>query len=58
MGLGGRGLSVLAKKILGVGLAVVVVGVLIGLYVADWATSFPTEVAAAPAPVEQRRQPR
>ena len=40
-------MSLLAKKVLGVGTAVVVVGVLIGLYVATWATSFPRTVAAA-----------
>jgi hypothetical protein len=39
--------SLLAKKVLGVGTAVIVVGVLIGLYVATWATSFPRTVAAA-----------
>jgi hypothetical protein len=40
-------LSVLAKKLLGIGAGVVVVGVLIGFYVASWATSFPKTVAAA-----------
>jgi len=40
-------LSVLAKKLLGIGVGVVVVGVLIGFYVASWATSFPKTVAAA-----------
>ena len=40
-------MSLLAKKVLGVGTAVIVVGVLIGLYVATWATSFPRTVAAA-----------
>jgi hypothetical protein len=39
--------SLLAKKVLGVGAAVTVAGVLIGLYVATWATSFPRTVAAA-----------
>jgi hypothetical protein len=39
--------SLLAKKVLGVGTAVALVGVLIGLYVATWATSFPRTVAAA-----------
>jgi hypothetical protein len=38
------------KKVLGVGAAVAVLGVLIGLYVADWATSFPKAVPAASAP--------
>jgi hypothetical protein len=38
--------GVLAKKLLGVGVGVVVVGVLIGLYVSLWATSFPQSVAA------------
>jgi hypothetical protein len=42
--------SVFAKKLLGVGLAVVLLGVLIGLYVADWATSQPPTVAAVTAP--------
>jgi hypothetical protein len=37
-------------KALGVSAAVVVLGVLIGLYVADWATSFPRTVAAVSAP--------
>ncbi len=40
-------MSLLAKKIVGVGAAVIVAGVLIGLYVATWATSFPRTVAAA-----------
>jgi hypothetical protein len=39
--------SLLAKKALGIGTAVIVVGVLIGLYVASWATSFPKTVAAS-----------
>jgi hypothetical protein len=39
--------SLLVKKVLGVGTAVIVVGVLIGLYVASWATSFPQTVAAS-----------
>ena len=38
------------SKVLGVGAAVIIVGVLIGLYVADWATSFPPTVAATSAP--------
>ena len=42
-------MSLLGRKILGVGLAVAVVGVLIGLYVATWATSFPKPVAATAA---------
>jgi hypothetical protein len=42
--------SLFGKKLLGVGTAVVVVGVLIGLYVANWATSFPKPVAATVAP--------
>jgi len=41
--------SLFAKKALGVGAVVVLLGVLIGLYVASWATSFPKEVAATPA---------
>lgn len=40
-------MSVLAKKLLGIGVGVVVVGVLIGFYVASWATSFPKTVAPA-----------
>lgn len=40
-------MNLLVKKLLGVGAAVAVVGVLIGLYVADWATSFPQTVAAS-----------
>ncbi len=43
-------MSLFAKKVLGVGAAVVALGVLIGLYVADWATSFPKTVAATSAP--------
>lgn len=39
----------MAKKLFGVGLAVVVVGVLIGLYVATWATSMPPVVNIAGA---------
>jgi hypothetical protein len=44
-------LSLLVKKLLGVGAAVAVLGVLIGLYVASWATSFPQSVAAVSSPV-------
>ena len=40
-------MSLLAKKVVGVGAAVIVAGVLIGLYVATWATSFPRTVAAS-----------
>ena len=43
-------MSLFAKKVLGVSAAVAVLGVLIGLYVADWATSFPKSVAAISAP--------
>jgi hypothetical protein len=43
-------LSLLAKKLLGVGTAVAVLGVLIGLYVSSWATSFPQSVAAVRSP--------
>jgi hypothetical protein len=39
--------SVLAKKLLGIGVGVAVLGVLIGFYVASWATSFPRTVAPA-----------
>ncbi|HXR28060.1 MAG TPA: hypothetical protein VN772_00680 [Solirubrobacteraceae bacterium] len=39
-----------ARKLLVVTLAVAALGVAIGLYVADWATSFPKEVSATPAP--------
>jgi hypothetical protein len=42
--------STLAKKVLGVGGVVVLLGVLIGLYVAQWATSQPTPVAASVVP--------
>jgi hypothetical protein len=42
--------SVFAKKLLGVGFAVVLLGALIGLYVADWATSQPPTIAAVTAP--------
>jgi len=44
-------LSLLVKKLLGIGAAVAVLGVLIGLYVASWATSFPQSVAAVSSPV-------
>ncbi|MGA2320491.1 MAG: hypothetical protein ABSG95_07080 [Solirubrobacteraceae bacterium] len=43
-------MSPFVKKLIGVGSAVAVVGVLIGLYVASWATSFPKQVAALSAP--------
>ena len=39
-----------AKKLLGVGSAVALLGVLIGLYVASWATSQPPTIAATFAP--------
>jgi hypothetical protein len=42
--------SVFARKLLGVTLAVAALGALIALYVADWATSFPKTVAASAAP--------
>jgi hypothetical protein len=42
--------SVFGKKLLGVGFAVALLGVLIGLYVAAWATSQPPPVAAVVAP--------
>jgi len=42
--------SVFGKKLLGVGFAVALLGVLIGLYVATWATSQPPTVAATVAP--------
>jgi hypothetical protein len=42
--------SVFARKLLGVGLAVALVGVLIGLYIADWATSRPPTVTAVTVP--------
>jgi hypothetical protein len=43
-------LSLFAKKLLGVGTAVAVLGVLIGLYVSSWATSFPQSVTAVRSP--------
>jgi hypothetical protein len=43
-------LSLFVKKLLGVSAAVAVVIVLIVLYVADWATSFPKEISAASGP--------
>ncbi len=43
-------MSILARKILAVGLVTAAVGVLIGLYVADWATSQPPTIAATIAP--------
>jgi hypothetical protein len=42
--------NLFVKKLLGVGTALAVLGVLIGLYVVDWATSFPTTVAAVRGP--------
>jgi hypothetical protein len=42
-------LNAIGKRIAGVLLGTVVIGVLIGLYVSLWATSFPKTVAAAPA---------
>ena len=39
-------MSLFVKKLLGVGAAMAVVGALIGLYVASWASSFPKSVAA------------
>jgi hypothetical protein len=39
--------SLLAKKTVGLSAAVIAAGVLIGLYVASWATSFPRTVAAS-----------
>ncbi len=46
-------MSIFAKKLLGVGAAVVVVCLLLGLYIADWATSQPTPVAAATLPASR-----
>src|SRR5258708_716714 len=46
----GSGVSQSGKKILGVGGAVAILGVLIGFYVASWATSFPQKVAGTPGP--------
>jgi hypothetical protein len=43
--------SVFGKKVLGVGLSVVLVGVLIGLYVAQWATSAPPTISATTSPI-------
>ena len=42
-------MSVFLKKVLGVGTAFAALGVLIGLYIASWATSFPPPVSATPA---------
>jgi hypothetical protein len=44
-------LSVFAKKVLGLSAAVVVVGVLIGFYVASWATNLPPSIAAVRSPL-------
>ncbi|MGA2455109.1 MAG: hypothetical protein ABSG93_16490, partial [Solirubrobacteraceae bacterium] len=43
-------MSVFAKKLLGVSAAVAVLGVLLGLYVAAWATSAPPAISASVAP--------
>jgi hypothetical protein len=48
---GGENVSLFVKKLLGVSVAVAAVGVLLALYVADWATSYPRSIAAANAPV-------
>ena len=42
-------MSLLVRKLLGVGVTTAALAVLIGLYVADWATSFPKQVAASSA---------
>src|SRR5437763_1813749 len=47
----GSGLSVFAKKLVAVIAAVLIVGALITLYIADWATSFPKQITASIAPV-------
>jgi len=47
---GGGEISLYVKKLFGVGIAVAALGVLIGLYVAAWATSAPAPVAATSAP--------
>jgi hypothetical protein len=39
--------NLVAKRLLGVGIATAVLAALIALYVADWATSFPKQVAAS-----------
>jgi hypothetical protein len=44
-------LSLFVKKLLGVGAAGAVLVVLIGLYVADWATDVPKSIAAVGSPV-------
>ncbi len=43
-------MSVTARKLAGVGAAVVVLGVLIALYIALWATAAPRTIAATPGP--------
>jgi hypothetical protein len=40
----------MAKKLVGVGAALAVLGVLIGFYVASWASTFPPKVASSVAP--------
>ncbi|HEY8303384.1 MAG TPA: hypothetical protein VIG42_02230 [Solirubrobacteraceae bacterium] len=42
-------MGVLAKKLVGIGVGVVAVAILIGLYVSLWATSFPQSVAVVSA---------
>jgi hypothetical protein len=42
--------SLFVKRLLGVSVAVAAVGVVLALYVADWATTFPRAIAAAAAP--------
>ena len=43
-------MSLMARKVLGVSLVTALVGALIGLYVAAWATSQPPTIAATIAP--------
>src|ERR1700727_689103 len=40
----------MARKLVGVVCAVVILGVLIGLYIGEWATSVPPTIAAVPGP--------
>jgi hypothetical protein len=48
--MGSSRVSLLAKKLLGIGAGVAVLGVLIGFYVAAWATSGPPTIAAVSTP--------
>src|ERR1700694_552437 len=53
---GRTGGSIFARKLIGVSLSLALVGALIGLYVADWATSYPRTVASSVVPPNSEGQ--